>query len=324
MNDQERSAATLESRDYSTGPFVNPRVSWRARLLNRALQTFVKRRMHNLPEIPALRRFMLKTDARLAAPVSGDIDVQTMKVSGVPCHSLTRRQSSSRTLLYLHGGGFCAHTPKTYNGFAARLCDAFEANALLPDYRLAPEHPYPAAIDDCFAVYRYLLDQGTDPGRIVVAGDSAGGCLALALMMRLRREGLPMPGCVVAMSPATDHPDNSPDLEAATRNDPMFSPEVLHLFASSYVPRPEDRTNPEALPLNGEYEGLPPLQIHVGSTEALLSHSARAAAKATAAGVEVSLNVWDSMPHVHPIFHLIPESGQAIDMMATFVRRHLP
>ncbi|GGO80188.1 hypothetical protein GCM10011348_16340 [Marinobacterium nitratireducens] len=324
MNDQESPASMLGSRDYTTGPFVNHRVSWRARLLNRALRTFVKSRMSGPPEIPALRRFMLKTDGRLALSVGQNIEVQSLKVSGVPCHSLTRQQPSSRTLLYLHGGGFCAHTPKTYDGFAARLCEAFDANALLPDYRLAPEHPFPAAIDDSLAAYRYLLDQDIDPGRIVVAGDSAGGCLALALMMRLRREGLPMPGCVVTMSPATDHPDNEPDLEAATQHDPMFSPEVLRLFASSYVPRAEDRSNPEALPLHGSYEGLPPLQIHVGSTEALLSHSTRAAAKAKAAGVEVSLNVWDSMPHVHPIFHLIPESRQAIDMMAAFVRRHLP
>ncbi len=324
MNDQESSASTLGSRDYTSGPFVNHRVSWRARLLNRALKKFVKNRMHHLPEIPALRRFMLKTDGRLALPVGKNIELQSLKVNGVPCHSLTRQQPSSRTLLYLHGGGFCAHTPKTYDGFAARLCEAFEANALLPDYRLAPEHPFPAAIDDSFAAYRFLLDQGIDPGRIVVAGDSAGGCLALALMMRLRREGLAMPGCVVAMSPATDHPDNQPDLDSVTGDDPMFSPEVLRLFASSYVPRPEDRKDPEALPLHGDYEGLPPLQIHVGSTEALLSHSTRVAAKAKAAGVEVSLNVWDSMPHVHPIFHLIPESHQAVEMMAGFVKRHLP
>jgi len=324
MNDQETSAARLKAGDHAAGPYVNPCVSWQARLLNQALRVLVKKRMRTVPKIPQLRRFMLQTDGLLATAVGRGIEIRPVQANGVPCRRLTRRQRSSRTLLYLHGGGFCTHMPKVYDGFAARLCEAFEADALLPDYRLAPEHPFPAAIEDAIAAYRYLLDQGTEPHRIVIAGDSAGGCLALGLLMGLRKRGLPLPGCVVAMSPATDHPANEADLEAVTREDPMFSAEVLSLFASSYVPRPEDRTAPEALPLHGDFNGLPPLQFHVGSTEALLGHSTRAAAKAKASGVDVSLNVWDRMPHVHPIFHWLPESRQALEMMAAFVRRHLP
>jgi acetyl esterase/lipase len=279
--------------------------------------------MESVPEIGALRAFVSRIEGLLAASPKG-VTTSDIELDAVPCRWYRLDNPGDRVILYLHGGGFCLHLPKIYDGFVSRLCKAFGAGALLPDYRLAPEHPFPNAVDDAFSAYCSLLERGVKPEHICIVGDSAGGCLTLTTLMQIRDKGLAAPACAIVLSPATDNPEQDAQLRLKAQQDPMFNTQTLKAFANYYLPGEADRQSPLAFPLTGSFEQLPPLQFHVGSTEILLDHSLKAAAKAQAAGVDVSLHVWDRMPHVHPLFHWLPESKQAVALMGEFVDQHLP
>ncbi len=227
---------------------------------------------------------------------------------------------SDRVLLYIHGGAFVLRFPNLHAALAGRWCRRLGSRALLVDYRLAPEHPYPAALDDCVRAYRWLLEQGVEPGRIVIAGDSAGGNLALATLHRLKAAGEPLPRCAVLLSPVVDFTLSSPSLFSNAARDPMFTFEKLAALRLLYA-APQQFLDPMVSPLYGDFTGFPPLLFHAGEIEMLRDESTRAAERAHAAGVTVEVDVWRDMAHV---FHALPlpQVQPAEERIARFVERH--
>jgi acetyl esterase/lipase len=221
-----------------------------------------------------------------------------------------------RVVLYLHGGAFIAETPVFHGALLARICREARARGLMVSYRLAPEHLYPAALDDCMAAYRWLLDQGVDASRIVVAGDSAGGNLTLALLLRARDEGLPLPAGAVALSPVTDLTFSGDSVRRNDGIDDMFSADLMDALVPAYLPQRELCTHPHVSPVFGDFTGMPPLPLIAGSTELLLDDSVRVALRCPGA----QLLVWHGMPHVFPGFDFLPEAREATQRIGRFVR----
>jgi acetyl esterase/lipase len=227
-----------------------------------------------------------------------------------------------RVILYLHGGGFVCGVPRMQAAMVARWARALDARVLRPAYRLAPEHPFPAGPDDCFAVYEWLLESGRDPASIVIAGDSAGGTLTLLTLQRARRAGLPMPACAVLLSPATDMSAQSESFTENAEFDPMFSVESMTWLRDLYLPDRSLDTDPRVSPLHGDFSGLPPLLFQVGSIEMLRDESIRAAAKAHAAGTPVLLDLFEGMPHVFQIDAKLETTRLADALIVDFMREH--
>jgi acetyl esterase/lipase len=226
--------------------------------------------------------------------------------------------------LYLHGGAYQMGSPATLRHMIALLSAAAEARVLSVDYRLAPEHPFPAAVDDALTAYRQLLSDGTNPGDVAIAGDSAGGGLALATLVALRDAGDPLPAAAVVMSPWTDLALTGESLRTRADVDVMVKPAGMPETAATYLAGADPR-HPYASPLYADLHGLPPILIHVGDAEVIRDDSTRFAAEAEAAGVDVTLEVWDEMPHVwHAFVGLLPESDQAIERIGQWLRAHCP
>jgi acetyl esterase/lipase len=195
-------------------------------------------------------------------------------IAGVPCDVVHPRRPPpvERVMLYLHGGGFCVHLPQSYMRFARRLAEACGATVYVPAYRLAPEYRHPAAPDDCLAVYRALLNDGCDPRRLCLMGDSAGGNLALVTLLRARDGKLPLPACAIVMSPSADLTFSGASYRRNAKADPVLPLDTLHQIAREYVGA-GSTAHPHVSPVRGDFTGLPPLKILVGSTEVLLSDS---------------------------------------------------
>ncbi len=224
-------------------------------------------------------------------------------------------------MLYLHGGGYRLGSPATYRHFTWRIATAARARLLVLDYRLAPEHPFPAALDDALAAYRWLAANAA--GRHVVMGDSAGGGLALALLLRLRDAGLAPPDAAVVLSPWTDLALTGASLQTNAEADPMLNADDLPAFAADYLAGADPR-NPYASPLYGDPTGLPPTLIHVGGDEILYDDAVRMAEKMRTAGCAVELRIWPRMPHVwHLLAPMLPEAKFAIADIGAFVERVL-
>jgi len=233
--------------------------------------------------------------------------------------------TNDRVILYLHGGAYVLCSCNTHRALAMRIAVASAASVLLLDYRLAPEHPFPAALDDAVAAYRELIsDQGIAPGRIALAGDSAGGGLALALSLRLRDEGMPLPAAVICLSPWTDLELANPSVTSRASRDIFFpTTERLHRSAAMYA---GDLllAHPYMSPIHADLHGLPALMIQVGDDEILLDDSRLLAQRAQAAGVDVSLRVWPGMWHVWQAFApLFKEANEAIRDIGTFIRQRI-
>ncbi|MDR6374876.1 alpha/beta hydrolase [Paraburkholderia caledonica] len=225
------------------------------------------------------------------------------------------------TVLYLHGGGYYFCSPRTHRSIVFGLATRANAPVFSLDYRLAPEHRFPAALDDATAAYRHLIAEGTAPESIVIAGDSAGGGLALATLVALRDAGDPLPAGAVLFSPWTDLAATGASIVDNDGADPMFSGPAIAKAAKVYL-GDMPATHPYASPVFADLRGLPPLFMMAGSTEVLLDDSRRVAANARAAGVDCELEVWKKMPHVWPIFApFIPEANRALDRAAAFVGR---
>jgi epsilon-lactone hydrolase len=228
-----------------------------------------------------------------------------------------------RVLLYLHGGGYVVCSVSTHRDLISRIARAAGVRALGVDYRLAPEHPFPAAVEDATAAYRWLVSQGTAPGRIAIAGDSAGGGLTLATLVALRDAGDPLPAAAACLSPWVDLEGTGASFTAKAAADPFVRKEMIEFFAQQYLGGRDPRT-PLAAPIYADLHGLPPLLIQVGTAEILLDDATRVAERAKAAGVEVSLEVWDDMIHVWQLFApLLPEGQQAIERIGAFIRQHI-
>jgi acetyl esterase/lipase len=274
--------------------------------------------------IARMRRQTERFTAMSPRPAPGTVTVARV-LGGVPAQIVSRPASRpDRNVLFLHGGGYIAGSATLYRHITWRLADATEAKIAIVEYRLAPEHPYPAALDDAMAAWHALVAEEADPSRIVVMGDSAGGGLALALGLRLRDTGSPPPGAIVAISPWTDlamtgeslrHDAYGGDREQRIKN--------MQVLADAYLAGTDPRT-PYASPLYADPSGLPPTLIQVGGDESLLDDSVRMADRMRAAGCDITLEVWPRMPHVwHAFATIMPEARQAIVRIGEFVREKL-
>ena len=295
--------------------------SLRARAINRFLRLSTKRLWRPGLDIQQVRGHTARMDARLGRGAT-PIAMEQVEIAGVPATWFGAPELERRgTLLYLHGGAWCLHLPGIYRRLVTALSQQTGMRVLLPDYRLAPEHPFPAGIDDCFAVYRWLAEHGYAERPFALAGDSAGGNLSLVTLMRARDALLPLPDCAVLLSPATDLTVSGPSQRYNAKADPIFSPAAVELLPDVYCPG-QDRGNPRLSPLFGNWNGLPPLLFHAGSTEMLLDDSVRAYDRAVQAGVEAEIEVWVGLPHVFHVFSLMPESRSGVRAVAGFIARH--
>jgi len=302
--------------DAATKETVMP--SLRARLVNRLLRATTKGMWRPGLDILDVRLHTAKMEARLVrrAPM---IATEAVDAGGVPATWFGPvERAATGTLLYLHGGAWCLHLPRIYARFAALLSELTGMRVLLPDYRLAPEHPFPAGIDDCLAAYRWMLDQGLRQRPLALAGDSAGGSLSLVTLMRARDAMLPLPDCAVLLSPSTDLTMSAPSARYNAVLDPMFSPAAQDLLPDVYCPG-QDRRNPLLSPLFGNWSGLPPLLFHAGSTEMLLDDSVRAHDRAAQASVPAEIDVFVGVPHVWHMFTWLPEAKLATRQVADFI-----
>ncbi len=248
-----------------------------------------------------------------------------VEIEGMKALWFTLPESTeTNMILYLHGGGYVAGSIKTHRELAGRIALASKAHVLLIDYRLAPEHPFPAALDDAVTAYHWLISkEGISPKNIVIAGDSAGGGLTLTTLIKLRDEGDPLPVAAVCLSPWTDLANTGKTVQNNAEIDPFTSPEALEMMAELYL-GDSDARNPLASPLYGNFQGLPPLLIQVGTAECLLDDAVRCAERAKSAGVEVTIDVWDDMIHVFQAFaNMAPEGQEGIEKIGQFIRKFL-
>ena len=231
----------------------------------------------------------------------------------------------SAAVLYLHGGGYVAGSVDSHRNLLGHLARAMGCRVFAAEYRLAPEHPHPAPVEDAVAAYRGLLsDEGFDPARVAIAGDSAGGGLTVATLVALRDAGDPLPAAAVPISPWIDLEATGESAVTRAAADPMVSAGSLRMIAALFVGEDGDRHDPLAAPLHAELGGLPPMLVHVGDAEVLLDDATRLAAKIDEAGGEVTLEVWDDMVHVwHGSAGYVPESDHAIARIAEFLQPKL-
>jgi len=255
-------------------------------------------------------------------PVDADIKREVVSAGGVKAEWLSAPDADAgRAVLYLHGGGYVIGSIDTHRSLAARLSRASKARVLVIDYRLAPEHPHPAAVDDSVAAYRWMLTQGLKPARIAVAGDSAGGGLTVATLVAIRDAKLPLPGAGACLSPWVDLEGIGESMTTKAGVDPIVQKAGLLQMAAAYRAGKDPRT-PLAAPLYADLSGLPPLLIQVGTAETLLDDASRLAERARKAGVTVSYEPWESMIHVWHLFApMLDEGQQAIDRIGEFVRK---
>lgn len=299
---------------------VEIRPSLRIHALNALLRIVTRGRLTPESDVPEMRRQFEALDARHFR-LPREVARVAVDVGGVAAEWISVPESlPGRVLVYLHGGSFAFRFPNAHAGLAARLCRQLRARALIPDYRLAPENPYPAAPDDCHAVYRALLADGHAAQSLVLVGDSAGGNLALVTLHRLRAAGEPLPACAVLLSPALDCTLTSPSMAAFDGQDPMLALANLLVLRRFYVPSPILYTDPEVSPLFASFDGFPPLFLQAGEREMLRDEAIRAAERADEAGVDVELELWPGVPHGFQVAGFLPEATLAIKHIVHFVR----
>lgn len=282
--------------------------------LTRFFVRHVLRRWLFGPDVATMRR------RERAVRLPSSAKVTPVDAGGVPGQWVEPAGASDRVLLYLHGGGFVICSPRTHQGLAHGIARASSARALMPAYRLAPEHPFPAALDDCVASYRWLLGQGISPRCIAIAGDSAGGNLALATLLALKEAGDPLPAAAATLAPVSDF--TFPLEPEALRREVLLHPEFL-LGVPAWYLGAADASSPRVSPALGDLRGLPPLLIHAGSEELLVGDNRRLAEVARAAGVDVTLKVWDGFWHVFQLFDWVPEARLAVREIGAFLHERL-
>jgi epsilon-lactone hydrolase len=226
-------------------------------------------------------------------------------------------------VLYLHGGGYVIGSPRSHRHLAAAIGRSAQTRVLLPDYRLAPEHPFPAAVDDAVAAYRWLLDRRIAPSRIVIGGDSAGGGLTVATLLALRDQKVPLPAAGVCISPWVDLTCSGASYTTRKAADPIVKFDGIAMMSKAYLAGQDVKT-PLASPLFADLGGLPPLLVQVGDDEVLLDDSVQLVDRAKKAGVDATLDVWPKMVHVwHWFFPMLDEGQAAIDKIGEFVRKRV-
>ena len=278
-------------------------------------------------DVVRIRRIFGGLDKRISDPEGVAIEADNLTHCEADWIS-PQNLSSDRVVLYLPGGAWVLRSPRGHRRMVARLIKSINARARLVFYRLAPEHPFPAPLEDCIEAYCNLLDQGVLPSRIVIGGDSAGGHLTLATLLALRDRDIPLPSAAFALSPATDMHQTPQGSRVSNADlDPVFP------LSSDYGNKDPRRMfvggdeslfdHPYVSPIGADLRGLCPLLIQVGSSEVLRDDSTKFAAKARAAGVSAEVEVWEDQPHVWQAM-FFPESGKAMDHVADFIRHHCP
>ncbi|MBN1654781.1 MAG: alpha/beta hydrolase [Deltaproteobacteria bacterium] len=276
--------------------------------------------LHKLP-VSVLREGM-NAQAALIEPPQGCI-FEPVDAGGVPCVWVKAAETKEAyTIIYLHGGGYILGSHQTHRGLLGSLSQRSGIRVLAVDYRLAPENPYPAALEDAITVYRWLLEQKLSPAHIAIGGDSAGGGLTLATLLKLKTRGESLPAVAFCLSPWVDLECTGETIETKKEHDPLVTKELLCLFAALYAGQASMRT-PFISPLYGDLTGLPPTLIVVGTAELLLSDSQRMADALKRAGVSCTLLQWDEMFHVFPLSTFLPESKKALEKLAVFLSSHL-
>jgi acetyl esterase/lipase len=257
-------------------------------------------------------------------PPPPEVDRKELRIGGVRCLALTPSMATGEwAVVYFHGGGYVSGSLGTHAELTAKLALAARSRVYLVDYRLAPEEPFPAALDDALAVLRGLRKLSTPPQRVVLAGDSAGGGLALATMISLRDAGEPLPKAAACFSPWVDLEATGESVRTRAEEDKILKGHMLRTIAELYLDGTDPR-HPLASPLYGDLRGLPPLLIQVGTAEVLLDDALRLAQRAREQGVSVELQVEDHLIHVWHLFSsLLPEGQQSICEAGAFLRRHL-
>lgn len=252
------------------------------------------------------------------------VTVDRGTIAGLYCETHTPVNGhSNQVLLYLHGGGYSLGSPRSHRNLVSQLARTSGLRAIAADYRKAPEHLFPAALEDSVRLYRHFLDQGFKPGNIVMAGDSAGGNLVLATLLKLKQDGLPMPAAACAISPWCDLTLSGDSIQSNASRDLILTPLLLRQFGENYATEDQYR-NPLVSPLFGDFAGLPPLLIQVGNQEILLDDARRLAERAAAAGVQVQLEIWDDMQHVwHYTAFFLRDGRRALQHMGAFFRASL-
>lgn len=309
-------AALVTARRLRHGP-AHPGWSWRYETLVQLLRGTLRR----LATLPA-RDQRTGWEARvLPHPVLRRVASRPVIAGGVPARWVTPvAGAGAPVVLYLHGGSYIYGSARTHGELVARLAIAARARVLLAEYRLAPEHPFPAAVDDALAAYRWLLERGVEPGRVVIAGDSAGGGLAVATLAAARDAGLPMPAGAALISPWVDLAADAGDMRAAEAWD-WGETWMFDRWSSAYLGPRGDARDPLASPAHADLRGLPPLLVQVGGAELLRRQVEAFAARARAAGVELTLEVWDGEVHGwHTLAALHRPGRAAIDRVGGFVR----
>ncbi|REJ71212.1 MAG: alpha/beta hydrolase [Planctomycetota bacterium] len=292
--------------------------SLRSRLVRTWIRYSVKRLLASDAPIEEVRRGTDKL-ARYGFPPRS-VSTDLIDINATPAERLTPQEAEpAGTILYLHGGGYCFGSITLYHELAARIAAASGATVILPEYRLAPEHPFPAALEDAEKVYQWTLDQGCSADRLAIVGDSAGGGLSLALAVTLRDAGRPLPAAIVCLSPWTDLACTGDSLRTRAEIDPMLPANRIQACAKQYAGN-HDLRDPRISPLYADLTGLPPLLIHVGTDEVLLDDSTRLADAARNAGVDVACDVRDGLWHDwHLYAAVVPEGREAISEIAQFL-----
>ena len=258
-------------------------------------------------------QFELPEDAVFEQVGAGGVSAEWISTPGV---------AEDRVVMYLHGGGYMIGSMRTHRSPLSYLSRVSDARVLGLNYRLAPEHPFPAAVEDSVAAYRWLLAEGVSPRRIAIGGDSCGGGLTIATLVALKYFGDPLPAAGISHSGWTDLAHTGDTFETKAEEDPLIDKEMLEGMAAAYL-GDRSRTIPLASPYYADLQGLPPLLVQVGTAEVLLDDSLRLADRAKEAGVDVTLEVWDDMPHVWQAFaSFLPEAREALDHCGQFVQKH--
>lgn len=313
------SALSVTVRRLQAGP-RHPGWSWRVEVLTDTMRTRGRQAAHGGPA----RLRATTAAAPLLWPLSRRVRADAMRVGDLHAERLEARATAMRdrpTVLYFHGGGYIFGSPASHRDMMARLAVSCGGAVIGIDYRLAPEHPFPAAVEDALHAYRALLDAGADPRALFVAGDSAGGGLTLSMLLRAREAGLTLPRGAVLLSPWVDLACRNETLE---RNAPYdyLTPDMLRWFASLYLWDADPR-DPFASPLYADLRGLPPMLVQVGGAETLVGEAHELATRAEEAGVDAALQVWAHMPHGFQGFaSMLPQGRRALAAAGRFIHRH--
>lgn len=303
--------------------------SWQTDLLNLQLTLSMKpllRHVNSIDRVRQLVGFSDKIIGRIAVPKG--TRREAVKIPGAKFDTewvAPSEHAADRVILYLPGGAYILRTPNVHTGMVSRLCKCANARALMTYYRLAPEHPFPACLEDSVLAYEYLIDQGIAPEQIVIAGDSAGGGLTLSTLLAIKEKNLPMPGCAYMLSPLLDVSDMAPsrwknalsDTALPAPSERAINPRPLYLGGN-------DPSDPMVSPINGDFSGLPPMYIQVSDSEMLLDDSLRLARRCHTYDVSVTVDIWRKVPHVWQAFAFLPESGEALEKAGRFLQDSIP